>query len=98
MEHSSHVSIIRSVHLKTKSKYSAHINIQQIVVSKLIFITSLLLSIYTAKVKNFFFLSEIPNEKKMGNPDGFSIGYAIVTYVYNSADMCSCLDILFRVF
>lgn len=72
-------------------------NIQQIVVSKLIFITSLLLSIYTAKVKNFFFLSEIPNEKKMGNPDGFSIGYAIVTYVYNSADMCSCRDISFRV-
>lgn len=48
-------------------------------------------------MKNFFFLSEIPNEKKLGNPDGFSIGYAIVTYVYNSADMLSCLDILFRV-
>lgn len=55
-------------------------NIQQIVVSRLIFIISLLLSIYTAKMKNFFLLSEIPNEKK-GNPDGFSIGYAIVMYV-----------------
>lgn len=33
----------------------------------------------------------------MGNPDGFSIGYAIVMYVNNSADMLSCLDIFLRV-
>ena len=80
MEHSSFISIIKSVHLRQSLRLGMR-NIQQIVVSKLIFITSLLLSIYTAKVKNFFFLSEIPNEKKMGNPDEFSIGYAIVIYV-----------------